>query len=280
MGSPFELDFLARRPYRDFHSRFRRKLLSFADWPTPEECDELARQVPQAAGTALPRFVSENREAVRRAGGYEQHVARLGAVPTRSESWHDFFNMSVWAHFPQQRIALNSLHVDPKVGPKDPRNGRAPAQNIAATFDEAGMLVVSTSQSVLDELRALRFKRVFWERRAELLETTRFWLVGHGLLESLLVPHPGLSARSLQLRVPSLPAPDTDDDAFRFELDAIAASRIQAWRTGRTVLDPIPVLAIPDFSENDSPDFYEDPANVRFEPISRRPGARADLSTG
>ena len=280
MSAPFALDFLTRRPYRDFHSSFRRKLLGFANWPTPEQCDELARQVPRPAEVALPRFVGENREAVRQAGGYEQHVARLGAVPTRSESWHDFFNMSVWAHFPKQRFALNSLHVDPNVGPKDPRNGRAPAQNVAATFDEAGMLVVSTSQSLLDELRALHFKRAFWERRAELLETTRFWLVGHGLLESLLVPHPGLSARSLQLHVPSLPAPDTDDDAFRFELDAIAASRIQGWRTGRTVLDPIPVLAIPDFSDNDAGDFYEDARNIRFEPISRRPGASSDLSAG
>lgn len=272
MSAIFAPDCFARQPYRDFHPRFLGALQRFTVWPVPEEYDQLAGQVPRAMDVQLPRFVSESREALRRVGGYEQHVARLSAVPTRPRHFHDFFNMAVWAHFPKLRWALNALHVDPEPGPKDPRNGRAPAQNLAATFDEAGMLVISTSRSVLEELRALRFKRAFWERREELLSTTRFWIVGHGLLESLLVPHPGLAARSLLLHVPSLPTHDqAAHDALRFEIDGIAATRIHAWRSGRTVLDPVPVLAIPGFSANDSGEFYEDMQNVRFEPISRRP---------
>jgi len=274
MGTTFAQECFARPPYRDFHPGFLRALACLTHLPAPEEYDALALQVPRAAHVELPRFVSERRELLRQLGGYEQHVARLGAVPTRPGHWHDFFNMAVWAHFPKLRWALNSLHVDPAVGPKDPRNGRAPAQNLAATFDEAGMLVLSTSQRVLDELRALRFKRAFWERRAELVSTTRFWIVGHGLLESLLVPHRGLAARSLLLHVPSLPAHaggQGERDEFRFEIDALAAARINAWRGARTVLDPVPVLAIPDYSDNDTQAFYEDMRNVRFEPISRRP---------
>jgi hypothetical protein len=184
----FAQDLLERSPYRELHPRFLRALEGLASFPTPEEYDELRRLIPQAGDVELPRFVSQNRADVERAGGYEQHVARLAAVPTRPENWHDFFNMVVWAHFPKLRWALNALHVDPDAGPKDPRNGRAPAQNLAATFDESGMLVLSTSQSVLDDLRELKFRRVFWERRTELLATTRFWLVGHGLFESLLRP--------------------------------------------------------------------------------------------
>ncbi|HEY0468404.1 MAG TPA: DUF3025 domain-containing protein [Polyangiaceae bacterium] len=272
MSAIFEPDCFARPPYRDFHPRFLEALDRCAVWPVPEEYDQLALQVPRAADVQLPRFVTESREALRRVGGYEQHVARLASVPTRPGHFHDFFNMAVWAHFPKLRWALNALHVDRELGPKDPRNGRAPAQNLAATFDETGMLVLSTSRSVLEELRALRFKRAFWEQRGELLNTTRFWVVGHGLLESLLVPHPGLAARSLLLHVPSLPSGDqAASDALRFEIDGIAAARILAWRGRRTVLDPVPVLAIPGFSENDSPDFYEQIRNVRFEPISRRP---------
>jgi len=275
MSLPFKLEYLRRPPYREFHPRFLRALAAFTTWPSPEQYDELAREVPQAVDVSLPRFVSESREALRRWGGYEQHVAGLCEVPTRPGSWHDFFNMSVWAHFPKLRWALNSLHVDAKAGPKDPRNGRAPAQNAAATFDEAGMLVVSTSRELLAELQALRFKRAFWERRAELLATTRFWLVGHGMLESLLEPHANLAARSLLLLVPDLPA-TAGSDAFRFELDALAAARIHTWRSARTVLDPVPLLAIPGFSDNDSADFYDDARNIRFEPISRRPGATFD----
>ena len=271
MSATFAPDCFGRKPYRDFHPRFLGALAELAVWPAPEQYDELALQVPRPPDVQLPRFVSESREAVRQVGGYEQHVAERCAVPTRPGHWHDLFNMSVWAHFPKLRWALNSLHVDPAVGPKDPRNGRAPAQNSAATFDEAGMLVVSTSGRVLEELRALRFKRAFWELREELLATTRFWIVGHGLLESLLVPHAGLSARSLQLQVPWLPSRAEQSDEFRFELDRLVATRIHGWRKGRTVLDPVPVLAIPGYADNESRAFYEDMRNVRYEPVSRRP---------
>src|SRR6187402_1236083 len=138
MGAPFALDWLDRRPYRDFHPRWLGALAGREGWPAPEEYDELAGQVPRAPDVQLPRFVSQSREALQRVGGYEQHVAQLQAVPTRPGHWHDFFNMAVWAHFPKLRWALNSLHVDADLGPKDPRNGRAPEQNLAATFDEAG----------------------------------------------------------------------------------------------------------------------------------------------
>jgi hypothetical protein len=272
MSAPFALEWLTRRPYCDLHPRFLRAVERFKEWPAPEHYGALAEQVPRAPGVRLPGFVTENREALRAQGGYEQHVARLDAVPTRSAHWHDFFNMAVWAHFPQLRRALNSLHVDPQAGPIDPRNGRAPAQNLAATFDESGLLVLSTSHAVLEELRGLRFKRAFWELRAEVLATTRFWAVGHGMLEALLSPRPGLVARGLLLHVPSLP-PSHESDALRFEIDARVSAGIHGWRSARPVLDPLPVLAIPGFSDNDAADFYEDARNIRFVPVSRRPSA-------
>jgi len=276
MTVSFEREHFSRTPYRDFHPRFLSALTACPSFPAPEQYDRLALSVPRATDVQLPRFVTENRAALRQVGGYEQHVAQLRTVPTRPNHWHDFFNMAVWAHFPKLRWALNSLHVDAEPGPKDFRNGRAPAQNLAASFDEAGMVVLSTSLGILEELRALRFKRAFWERRDELSRTTRFWVVGHGLLESLLTPHPNLCARSLLLRVPSLPTCDQQQelpgsDALRFELDGRVAARVRGWRGRRTVLDPVPVLAIPGYSDNDSAEFYEDPRNLRFVPVSRRP---------
>jgi len=277
MSASFVREHAARfscQPYRDFHPSFVQGIEKHVRWPAPEQYDELALRVPRSADAQLPRFVTEDREVLRQHGGYEQHVAKLRAVPTRAGHWHDFFNMAVWAHLPKTRWALNSLHVDSEPGQKDPRNGRTPAQNVAATFDEAGMLVISTSRSILDELRALHFKRAFWERRQELLDTTRFWVVGHGLLESLLVPHRALSARSLQLQVASLPpraATQNVHDSFRFEIDELAAANVRTWRYCRTILDPVPVLAIPGYSDNNAREFYEDMQNIRFDPVSRRP---------
>jgi hypothetical protein len=278
-AAPFTLDWLSRPPFRELDPRLRGELAGNADWPALERYDELAGLMPHGPGVEMPRFVRQDRAEVTRQGGYERHVARLRAVPTRSESWHDFFNMVVWAHFPRLRWALNALHVDPDIGQQDPRNGRAPAQNLAATFDESGMLVVSTSAAVLAELRELRFKQAFWERREEVMATTRFFVVGHGALEALITPPDGLTARSLQLLVPRLPSA-ADADAFRCELDASVAARIEGWRRHRIVLDPVPLLAIPGFWPNDSAAFYDDLRNVRFVPVSRRAQATSRLTAG
>lgn len=274
MSSRFAEPWLSRRPYQDFHPRLVEALRQQARFPEPEVYAELAQRVPQAPGSELPRFVTESREAVAEQGGYEAHVARLRSVPTRPGHFHDFFNMTVWAHFPQVRWALNALHVARETTERDPRNGRTPAQNRAASFDESGLVVVSTSRAILEELRALRFKAAFWERRDELLESTRFWVVGHGLLESLLTPHARLSARSVLLHVPTLPA-GCDDDAFRFGLDARLARRIAGWPARPELFDPLPLLAIPGYTDNDSAAFYEDARNLVFDPVSRRPAAGA-----
>lgn len=271
----FEGKRLEHAPFSWMHPAFRRRVAGLAVWPAPEEYDALAAEVPHAAGVELPRFVSQRHEALREAGGYEQHVALRRAVPTRPESWHDFFNMSVWAHFPELRWALNALHVDPGPAPRDPRNGRTPAQNLATSFDETGMLVVSRSRTLLEELRALQFKRVFWERRAELTETTRFWIVGHGLLESLLEPHPRLVARCLLLHSTQLGA--LSDDELRFRSDALVATRIATFRTERALFDPLPVCAIPGFADNNSADFYDDRQRLPFDPVSRRPASPSEF---
>ena len=63
-------------------------------------------------------------------------------------------------------------------------------------------------------------------------------------------------------------------DELRFEIDSLVAAQVATWRAARPVVDPIPVLAIPGYSDNDCGEFYDDARNVRFEPISRRPSAR------
>lgn len=264
----FFTEWCTRAPYTSFHERFLNAVELRTAWPSPAEYDDLAHQVPRVAGVDFPRFVAQDREAVRRLGGYEPHVARTLAVPTRERSWHDFFNMAVWAHFPRVRWALNAIHVDRSLSPIDPRNGRAPAQNVAAQFDESGMIVASSAPDLLTELRALRFKHVFWERRAELLATTRFWVIGHGMLESLLAPHLGLSSKAVLLELPQSPALYDAGD-LRQWVDARVADRISGFRGARLVIDPVPLLGIPGYAENADPHFYDDARYFRFQRRSR-----------
>jgi hypothetical protein len=251
-------------PYGFLHERFVHAVEALTAWPAPAAYDELASQVPCAADVALPRFVTQDRAALRSAGGYERHVARERAVPTRERSWHDFFNMAVWAHFPRVRWALNAVHVDEALGPVDPRNGRAPEQNVAAQLDESGIIVASSSRELLQELRELRFKRVFWERRGELLATTRFWIVGHGTLESLLTPHLGLASKAVLLDLPRAPG-TYDSDELRRDSDRRVAELVRSWRGSAPVLDPIPLLGIPGYADNTAPDFYDDARYFRFQ---------------
>ncbi len=264
LGAQFLTTWRSRAPYSAFHPHFLGAARRYPGWPTPEQYDDLARAVPQAPGTELPRFVRQQRTELERWGGYEQHVRHVRAVPTRERSWHDFFNMAVWAHFPRVRWALNGLHVDDTLGPKDPRNGRAPQQNLAAQFDESGIVVASSSDSVLQELRALRFKRVLWERRQELLATTQFCVVGHGTLESLLTPHLGLACKAVMLRLDQAPSSYRSDE-LRQQIDARVAAVVESWRERACPLDPLPVLGIPDFADNARGDFYDDARYFRFQ---------------
>jgi len=278
LGPGFSPNWLPRPPFSTLHPCFRESVARLADWPAPEQYDELASRVPIPAGVQLPRFVPESRNEVEEAGGYEQHVASRRAVPTRPKSIHDFFNMCVWAHFPKLRWALNAIHTQPGAAAHDPRNGRTKAQNRAASLDETGILVLSRSPRVLTALRALHFRRAFWELRDELLATTRFWIVGHGLLESLIDPHPRLAARGIlieQSGSPELPNASPQEsreaEALRFEVDALVAAHLETWCENPPVLDPIPVMAIPGFSDNERAAFYDEPSNLVFAPVSRRP---------
>ena len=262
LAERFSTDWCRRAPYGLLHENFVAAVERLATWPEPEAYDELAASVPRRS--VLPRFVRQERAALAQLGGYEKHVAETRRVPTRPQSWHDFFNMAVWAHFPRLRWALNALHVDAELGPIDPRNGRAPAQNVAAQFDESGVIVASSSPELLHELEALRFKHVFWERRDELVTTTRFWVTGHGMLESLLSPHPQLSGKAVLLALPREPSTYAVD-ALSESIDARVAESIQSWRAAAPALAPLPLLGIPGYTDNDWAGFYDDASYFRFE---------------
>jgi hypothetical protein len=268
LSERFSSEWCRRAPYGFLHPDFVAALERRSAWPEPESYDDLAARVPHAASTTLPSFVRQERAALERFGGYEQHVAQARAVPTRPRSWHDFFNMAIWAHFPRLRWALNAIHVDPTLGPIDPRNARAPAQNVASQLDESGIIIASSSSDLLHHLAALRFKQVFWERRAEFTASTRCWVIGHGMLESLLSPHPRLSGKALLLELPHEPEVYAADE-LRESIDARVAAIIDGWRGSAPALAPLPLLGLPGYAEAQDAEFYDDASYFRFERAAR-----------
>ena len=264
----FDVAWLDTRPYLHFLPEFKALVRRFGDWPPVEGYDQFVSAVlgrPFGSGEQrqYPRFGAFDRRRVREAGGYEAYVARYRVVPTRPKNWHDFFNMATWAHFPRLRWALNAVHVAAVQAEADPRNGRTPAQNRAAHFDESGMVVLSSDTGVLGDLKEMKFKRVFWERRATLAQTTRFVLVGHGSMESLLTPHLGLAAKALLVHDAHIA--ERNESLCEF-VDQLASARVAKWPQRLEPLYPIPMLGIPEWHSNDCEPLYDD---SRYFPAQR-----------
>ena len=74
MNASFAPDCFERPPYRDFHARFLSALAGLPSWPSPEQYDELAAQVPRAMDVQLPRMSGLDATRVLRADERTRHI--------------------------------------------------------------------------------------------------------------------------------------------------------------------------------------------------------------
>jgi hypothetical protein len=228
----------------------RARLLSLDHFPEPHELRGLARGLPSALSPWFD-FVEQDRAELAAAGSFDRLLAKTNSVPTRSHSFHDLLGALIWLHFPALKTAIHHAQLA-----SDPA-ARGPRENAATHLDESGVLVLSSESTFFEELAALEWTRVFWERRAELQQTTRFLVFGHGLLDALRDPHPRLMGMALFAHIPrdrlTLAASD-----FRLFIDAALASRLPAFLSEPALLAPLPVLGVPDWSPNQSRVYYQD----------------------
>jgi hypothetical protein len=130
------------------------------------------------------------------------------------------------------------------------------------------VLVLSSETTIFESLSALQWSEVFWDRRDELRQTTRFFAFGHGLLDALRAPHPRLMGKALFARVtPDQLALSQSD--FRVYVDAALAALIPGFLSEPACLEPLPVLGVPGWSEHQSRAYYED--ERYFRRVRQRP---------
>ena len=193
---------------------------------------------------------------------YEERIFRTGEVATRPGSWHDLFNALAWLAFPRTKAVLNRLHHD-ELARRGDGPARGTARDVATLFDEGGLVVACSSPELGRLLHEFRWKRLFWERRAEVARSMRFLVFGHAILEHSLAPFKGVTAKALVLDVPE---ESLDDAALVGSLDARAAehfARTEALASTQS-LQPLPVLGIPGWTpESEDPAFYDDTAVFR-----------------
>ncbi|MCB9607151.1 MAG: DUF3025 domain-containing protein [Polyangiaceae bacterium] len=213
-----------------------------------------AAELPRAQRAVSMRFVEQDEKAIKQAGGYDFFIRAERAVPSRPESWHDLFNALVWLHYPQLKLGIHQLQLEDFSRREQPGK-RTALGDVATQLDECGVLVLSSDPSLHDDLRELRWRQLFFERRAELLQNMRFLVVGHALLHALIEPYIGLMGRALLIDAPQ--ASLATALSARCFVDEWAPSELPR-RVQRTRdLYPLPLLGIPDYVANDSAAFYD-----------------------
>ncbi|MDX9837498.1 MAG: DUF3025 domain-containing protein [Azoarcus sp.] len=195
---------------------------------------------------------------------YEAHVFETGEVPTRPNDWHDFFNALAWCAWPQTKSRCNALHIREMQAHATP-NGRGPIRDTLTQLDECGIVVTSSSAAITALLAAHAWEEAFWERRAQLAESTRFLVIGHGIWDQLRRPFFGLCAKAIYRVVEpgwlALPAA-----AAQAECDAWLAAHLSHPATVLTprALSPLPLLGIPGLTpDSECRDYYRDTRQFR-----------------
>lgn len=197
---------------------------------------------------------------------YEARIWTNGQVATRPGNWHDFFNALVWLAFPRAKAALSGRHMGCMGGDGAPRGT---ARDALTHFDECGLVVLSSQVELLDLLRGFRWRELFVERRAAVIERMRFVVFGHATYEALLQPFRGLTAKAILLADDaglSARPPEELPAALDARLADILASG--AYARPRD-FQPVPLLGIPGVTaESENPAYYDDTWQFR-------PGRRA-----
>ena len=197
---------------------------------------------------------------------YELHIADTGEVETRPESWHDLFNALAWITYPQSKSRINAQHaaILEEGGDAEARN-RGPERDALTLFDEGGVIVASRAPALMRLIVDFEWKELFWNRRAGLDASMRFFAFGHALYEQALEPYIGMVAKTVFVPV--------DELFFMLPLESQAAQAdalLAAHFSSRAkfpspkAMAPMPVLGVPGwhFAAQDET-FYDDPKHFR-----------------
>lgn len=211
-----------------------------------------------------------------RAGGaeaYERSVDARAELPVEASGWHDRFNVAVWRMFPVTKSALNARHVA-DLDAAAPGARRSRLRDALTLFDEDGVVIATADDRIEALVRGFQWKRLFWGLRAEISERVAFVPFGHGLLEKLMNPFIGLTARAVFVTVPGdfflRSWPERQDC-----LDA-AASRIIGGLAVPADLAPVPLLGVPGWwAGNRCAEFYDDRHYFRPGRRGASPGSAA-----
>ncbi len=275
---PWSPDFDANRPLfeplRPLLAPFRK----FDEWPGLESYQQLLDSLDQPLrtqhGAALKIVAQEGRP-----DHFEQHYApRIylhGEIQTRTENWHDFFQLLTWFIFPKTKAVINAIHI-PKAKRRIEGGGdvgrRTPVENMLSLFDEGGVVITSSDPALLQLIRDFKWKELFWQRRDELAGKFDCTTFGHAMYEKALAPYIGMTANAILLEVDAAYFVKPMDERLATideQLAAIFADGTQY--TQPRDLNPFPILGMPGWDTDNGDESYYDNTNY-FRPGRRCKG--------
>ncbi len=247
MSADWRDDFAATPAFAHLASWAR--ALAGPAWPLLEQLDELALRagVVNARGLRI-RFEPQERRCGQ--ADYEAGILASGRVPTRRDNWHDLLNALIWLALPRTKAALNAVQCRHLASGQ----ARGPVADAATLFDESGLVLAGGDPALAELLAQRRWREAFVTHRRA-WHDTRAFLVGHAVLEKLLTPWPGITAKCL-----FVPAPVAATEAAPPDWLDEAVARL--WLDGQVrapkQLFPLPVLGIPGWwTANETPEFYD-----------------------
>ena len=234
-------------------------------WPTHAELTSLAANVRNSRGMPI-RFTAPRDPAQRDQTHYEAHIAATGEVETRPANWHDLFNALAWITYPRAKASINAQHAAIlEAGGEEELKHRSPERDALTLFDEGGVIVLSSSPEMHRLIAEFRWKELFWERRDELLATTRFLAFGHACYEQSLAPYIGMVAKTVPIEVHGDFASATLQRQIALA-DALVARHFsdRANFASPKSLPPMPVLGVPGWHDANAQEaFYDDATHFR-----------------
>ncbi|MBA2653470.1 MAG: DUF3025 domain-containing protein [Gammaproteobacteria bacterium] len=239
-------------PAYQMFSWFPQQLFSGA-WPTIDDYNTLFASRHEEFAI---RFVPQGAKALRFIEGYEPRIFLSGEIQTRSNNWHDFFNMLIWCNFPTLKSQLNKLQYSEllKRETKDAR--RSALENFLTLFDENGVVILSSEDSLLSRIRTMQWKDFFWNQRRLLSQKLRCYVFGHSLHEKLLNPYIGMVGHALLLKVADSFFDNSLEQQFKVIEQNLCALDFELITS--KALYPIPVLGFPGWCvESNDPSFYD-----------------------
>lgn len=170
-----------------------RGLVSIKDRLCAQHLNELQQHY---APDLAYRFVDQ--DSMEDARYYEEIIFQDKCIPTRSGSFHDYFNGLIWLQFGRTKSYLNALHWHDIV--QEGHQIRTPMRDRVTHFDECGMVLVSDIVELKDRITAHDWQWLFVDKQHSWFAPVNGIVplhFGHANLEMLCQPFIGLTAKVL-----------------------------------------------------------------------------------